>query len=119
MNTVYQVQPLILGDVATFPLASRKSKVSVADFARPVSGSAATAKFRDTLPRILAADDLRGVLSAIQQARRRRRTLVLGTRGHVIQTVLGPNIIHLSTRGYSSRIMISSPAQSAPSGPPV
>src|SRR5258708_37072315 len=102
MNTVYQVQPLILGDVATFPLASRKSKVSVADFARPVSGSAATAKFLDTLPRILAADDLRGVLSAIQRAKRRRRTILWWMGGHVIKTGLGPLIVVLIRPGFGS-----------------
>ena len=48
MNTVYQLQPLVLGDVATYPLASRKSQVSVADFARP-AGNASVAKFLETV----------------------------------------------------------------------
>jgi hypothetical protein len=45
MNTIYQVQPLTLGDVATYPLASRKSKVSVTDFAEPIPSNAGISKF--------------------------------------------------------------------------
>ena len=110
MNTVYQAQPVVLGDVATYPLASRKSKVSVADFAKPVSGNAATVGFLDALPRILAADDLRGVLSAIQQAKRRHRTILWGMGGHVIKTGLGPLIVDLIRRGFVSGIAMNGAA---------
>jgi hypothetical protein len=110
MNTIYQVQPLVLGDVATYPLASRKSKVSVADFARPVSGNAATAKFLDALPRILAAGDLRGVLSAIQQAKRQGRTILWGMGGHVIKTGLGPLVVNLMRREFVSGIAMNGAA---------
>src|SRR4029077_13692495 len=110
MNTVYQVQPLVLGDVATYPLASRKSKVSVADFAKPFSGNAAMAKFLDTLPRILAADHLRGVVSAIQQAKRQGRTILWGMGGHVIKTGLGPLVVDLMRRGFVSGIAMNGAA---------
>jgi hypothetical protein len=110
MNTVYQVQPLVLGDVATYPLASRKSKVSVGDFAKPFSGNAAIAKFLDTLPRILAADDLRGVMSAIQLAKRHRRTILWGMGGHVIKTGLGPLVVDLMRRGFVSGIAMNGAA---------
>jgi hypothetical protein len=110
MNTVYQVQPLVLGDVATYPLASRKSKVSVADFAKPFSGNAAIAKFLDTLPRILAAGDLRGVVSAIQLAKRRARTILWGMGGHVIKTGLGPLIVDLMHHGFVSGIAMNGAA---------
>jgi hypothetical protein len=110
MNTVYQVQPLVLGDVATYPLASRKSKVSVADFAKPFSGNAAIAKFLDTLPRILAADDIRNVVSAIQLAKRHRRTILWGMGGHVIKTGLGPLIVDLMRRGFVSGIAMNGAA---------
>src|ERR1043166_6104285 len=76
MNTVYQLQPLTLGDVATYPLASRKSKVSIADFAEPVSPNAPLTKFLDSLPAILAAADFRAITSAIHAAKRQRRTIL-------------------------------------------
>ncbi len=110
MNTLYQVQPLVLGDVATYPLASRKSKVSVADFAKPVSGNAAIAKFLDTLPGILAADDLRNVVSAVQLAKRHRRTILWGMGGHVIKTGLGPLVVDLMRRGFVSGVAMNGAA---------
>ncbi len=110
MNTVYHVQPLVLGDVATYPLASRKSKVSVADFAKPFSGNAAIARFLDTLPRILAADDIRSVVSAIQLAKRHRRTILWGMGGHVIKTGLGPLVVDLMRRGFVSGIAMNGAA---------
>jgi len=110
MNTVYHVQPLVLGDVATYPLASRKSKVSVADFAKPDSGNAAIARFLDTLPRILAADDVRSVASAIQLAKRHRRTILWGMGGHVIKTGLGPLVVDLMRRGFVSGIAMNGAA---------
>ena len=104
MNTIYQVQPLTLGDVATYPLASRKSKVSVTDFAKPIPPNAGISKFFDSLPGILAADDLKAVLSGIQQARRNSRTILWGIGGHVIKTGLGPLIVDLMRRGFVSGI---------------
>src|SRR6266481_5866571 len=110
MNTIYQVQPLTLGDVATYPLASRKSKVSVTDFAKPIPSNAGISKFFDALPGILAADDLKAVLSGIQQARRNSRTIMWGTGGHVIKTGLGPLVVDLMRRGFVSGIAMNGAA---------
>src|SRR5947208_15481298 len=110
MNTTYQLQPLTLGDVATYPLASRKSKVSVADFAKPVRTSDGVSKFLDALPRILAAQELRGVTSAIRQAKSRGRTILWGMGGHVIKTGLGPVIVDLMRRGFVSGIAMNGAA---------
>ena len=109
MNTVYQLQPLVLGDVATYPLASRKSKVSVADFARP-AGNASVAKFLDALPTTLAAGDFRCVASAIQLAKRQRRTILWGMGGHVVKTGLGPLVVDLMRRGFVSGIAMNGAA---------
>ena len=110
MNTIYQVQPLTLGDVATYPLASRKSKVSVTDFAKPIPSNGGISKFLDSLPGILAADDLKAVLSGIQQARRNSRTILWGIGGHVIKTGLGPLIVDLIRRGFVSGIAMNGAA---------
>ena len=56
----YAIEPLALGEVATYPLASRKSKVSVGDFAKPTVANASLHKFLGALPNILAAQELRG-----------------------------------------------------------
>jgi hypothetical protein len=110
MNGVYQVQPLTLGDIATYPLSSRKSKVSVADFAKPFSSNASVTKFLESLPRILAAEDLRAVVQAIQQAKRSRKAILWGMGGHVIKTGLGPVIADLMRRGFVSGIAMNGAA---------
>jgi hypothetical protein len=110
MKTVYQAQPLTLGDVATYPLASRKSKVSVADFAKPVAAKASLAKFLAALPAILAADDLRGVASAVQRAKHQQRTILWGMGGHVIKTGLGPLLVDLMRRGFVSGMAMNGAA---------
>jgi len=56
--SVYSIQPLTLGAVRTYPLASRKSKVSVCDFAKPPAANGSLVKLLDSLPDILAARDV-------------------------------------------------------------
>jgi hypothetical protein len=109
MNTIYQVQPLTLGDVATYPLASRKSKVSVSDFAKPFS-NAAISKFLAALPGILAAGELRNVISSIQHAKRDGGTILWGIGGHVIKTGLGPLLVDLMRRGFISGVAMNGAA---------
>ena len=58
----YLIQPITFGGVRTYPLASRKSKVNVREFATAVGSKASLVKFLDSLPEILAAQDLRELL---------------------------------------------------------
>jgi hypothetical protein len=110
MSSAYQLQPIVLGDVATYPLASRKSKVSVSDFAKPVGPNSSVSRFLAALPAILASSDLRAVLAAIQHARRHRRTILWGMGGHVIKTGLGPVIADLMRSGFVSGIAMNGAA---------
>src|SRR5262245_3160783 len=101
-NSTYTVQPLTLGENATYPLASRKSKVSITDFAKPPAPNASLIRYLDTLPDILAAQDLRAVLYAVHQAKRHRKAILWGLGGHVIKTGLGPILADLMRRGFVS-----------------
>jgi len=110
-KSVYSTQPITLGDVATHPLASRKSKVSIADFARTgKKPNASFTNFLDALPNILAAQDLRGLLSAIHAAKRARKAILWGLGGHVIKTGLGPVLADLMRRGFVSGIAMNGAA---------
>src|SRR6266568_887426 len=100
--SIYSVRPLTLGAVHTYPLASRKSKVSVRDFAKPPAANSSLTKFLDSLPNILAAEDLRHLLSAIHTARKQRKATLWGIGGHVIKVGLGPVLIDLMKRGFVS-----------------
>src|SRR6204780_5728437 len=108
--SVYSTQPLTLGAVHTYPLASRKSKVNVRDFAKAPGSNTSLRKFLDSLPDILAARDLRHVLAAIHQARTQRRAVLWGLGGHVIKVGLGPVLIELMRRGFVSGIAMNGAA---------
>jgi hypothetical protein len=108
--SIYSIQPLTLGAVHTYPLASRKSKVSVRDFAKSTGANASLRKFLDSLPEILAAEDLRDLLSAIHVARKQRKAILWGVGGHVIKVGLGPVLIDLMKRGFVSAIAMNGAA---------
>src|SRR5437763_10258833 len=106
----YSIQPLTLGAVHTYPLASRKSKVSIRDFAKPPGTNSSLTKFLDSLPDILAAEDLRNLLSAIHMARKQRKAILWGIGGHVIKVGLGLVLIDLMKRGFVSSIAMNGAA---------
>ncbi len=108
--TAYDIHPLPLGAVHTYPLASRKSKVSLREFAKPPATNSSLAKVLDSLPRILAAEDLRQLLSAIHSARKQRKAILWGIGGHVIKVGLGPILIDLMKRGFVSGIAMNGAA---------
>ena len=108
--SIYSIQPITFGAVHTYPLASRKSKVSVREFAKPPAPNISFTKFLDSLPKILAAEDLRQLLGAIHGARRQRRAILWGIGGHVIKVGLGPLLVDLMNRGFVSGIAMNGAA---------
>src|SRR5271168_1185043 len=108
--TVYPIRPVTLRDVRTYPLASRQSKVHVREFAKPFAANASLAKFLDSLPTILAGNDLRDVAAAIQLAKRHGKAILWGMGGHVIKVGLGPVINELMRRGFVSGIAMNGAA---------
>ncbi|GAC1673044.1 MAG: hypothetical protein NVS9B4_27720 [Candidatus Acidiferrum sp.] len=108
--TIYSTTPLAFGAVHTYPLASRKSKVSLKDFAKPAAAKGSLLKFLDSLPHILAAQDLRGLLAAVHRARAQRGTIIWGIGGHVIKVGLGPVLIDLMKRGFVSGLAMNGAA---------
>jgi len=108
--SIYSIQPTTLGAVRTYPLASRKSKVSIRDLAKPPGANSSLTKFLDSLPSILAAEDLRQLLAAVHRARRQRKAILWGIGGHVIKVGLGPVLIDLMKRGFVSGIAMNGAA---------
>lgn len=108
--SIYSIRPITLGAVRTYPLASRRSKVSLRDFAKPAGANISLTKFLDSLPNILAAKDLRHLLRAIHAARSQRRAILWGIGGHVIKVGLGPILIDLMKRGFVSAIAMNGAA---------
>jgi hypothetical protein len=108
--SIYTIQPLTFGSVKTYPLASRKSKVNVREFAKPAGSNASLTKFLDSLPNILAAGELRKLLVAIHRAKKQKSTILWGIGGHVIKVGLGPILIDLMKRGFVSGIAMNGAA---------
>src|SRR6202035_1688266 len=98
--SVYSTRPITLTNLQTYPLSSRKSKVSVLDFAKAPAANPSLNKFLVSLPNFLAAADLRNLLAAIQQARKQRKPILWDIGGHVIKVGLGPLLIDLMRRGF-------------------
>jgi hypothetical protein len=108
--SIYSTSPITLTHLHTYPLASRISKVSVRDFAKPPANNPSLNKFLTSLPNFLAAADLRNLLAAIHTARRQRKPILWGIGGHVIKVGLGPILIDLMRRGFISSLAMNGAA---------
>ncbi|MFM8392891.1 MAG: hypothetical protein ACKOB4_03075 [Acidobacteriota bacterium] len=104
--SIYDYQPIDLRGLRTYPLASRPSKVTVRDFARPLTAAEAAqvGGLLGALPHLLAADSLRAVAAAVMAARAAGRAIIWGIGGHVVKTGLAPILIDLMRRGYVTAI---------------
>jgi len=98
------IGPLALDNVRTYPLTSRPSKVSLADFASPTSENSSLKDFLASLPNILAVQNLRELTVRMRRARELHKPIIWGIGGHVIKTGLAPVIIDLMNRGFVTGI---------------
>lgn len=107
--SIYNQQLADFSNISTYPLASRPSKVTVRDFARPLSeeqAKGATALL-DSLPHLLAADTLRALAQHVIQAKAKQRACIWGLGGHVIKTGLAPILIDLLRRGFITGLALN------------
>ena len=104
MPSNYDVQPLELAGVKTYPLASRPSKVNLNDFAKPIDGGASMRDFLESLPNVLAVQSLKHIAQRMRRARELQKPIIWGIGGHVIKTGLAPLLIDLMDDGFLSAI---------------
>ena len=104
MPSNYDVQPLELAGVKTYPLASRPSKVNLNDFAKPIDGGASMRDFLESLPNVLAVQSLKHIAQRMRRARELQKPIIWGIGGHVIKTGLAPLLIDLMDDGFVSAI---------------
>jgi len=98
--SIYDAKPISLEDVKTYPLASRPSKVTIKDFAKPITGESSLTDYLSSLPNILAVQNLRELAAHMRRARDLKKPIIWGLGGHVIKTGLAPIIIDLMNRGF-------------------
>jgi deoxyhypusine synthase len=94
-----KLKPLDLSKIKTYSLSGRPSRVSTANFARPVQKGLSFKDFLDGLPGILAGSDLKSVISAMSAAAGNKKTIILGMGAHVTKVGLNPVVIDLMERG--------------------
>ncbi len=92
--------PLDLARVRTYPLASRASKVTLADFGRPHAPGGTVAEFLEGLPRILGGETLRALVADIRRARDANKPILWGLGAHVLKVGLSPVLVDLMERGF-------------------
>jgi hypothetical protein len=100
-------KPISSSKLKTYSLKTRKSKVKVNDFAKPFSKEKSFKDFLNSLPNILAANNLRQVASSIIAAYKNKKAVVVGMGAHVIKVGLSPVIIDLMERGIINAVAMN------------
>ena len=93
--------------VRTVPITRRKSKVTLAMFAKACRKGDTFQAFLDSLPNILAAKELRECVDAIVRARKRSKPVIAAMGGHVVKCGLNRVIIDLMRRGDITALAIN------------
>ncbi|WP_299980929.1 hypothetical protein [Desulfobacula sp.] len=88
-------KPLDYSKFKAHSIKDRHSKVDIKDFSTPWKKGGRLSAFLDTLPSILAGNDLRCVIKAISLAAKNKRQACFAMGGHVIKTGMSPIIIDL------------------------
>lgn len=106
----YAYEPLSFEKLSTIPIAERGGKVQLEHMGAPPGPATGLSKWLDGLPKILAADSLRGVVAALKEAKRKRRAILWGMGGHVIKCGLAPVLTELIDMGYVTGFVMNGAA---------
>jgi len=90
-------------------VADRPTRVSVADFARPLDPAVAAAVLA-SLPDQLAAKALRELVARVVAARRAGRPVIAMCGGHVVKTGVSPPLVRLMDRGVITHLALNGAA---------
>ncbi|HSQ57104.1 MAG TPA: hypothetical protein VLM40_15345, partial [Gemmata sp.] len=104
------MRPYDLSELRTYGLHSRPSKVSVADLGSPAAPSTCLSGFLDTLPKQLAANELRRVCDHVVRTNREGRSFAIAIGGHVIKTGCAPYLIDLIQGGVITSVAMNGSA---------
>lgn len=104
MSIYKDFAPIDLEKITTYELASRPSKVTIENFAKPLDDTDSLKSFFESLPEILAAKSLFAVAENVRRAKSLGKPIIFGIGGHVIKTGLAPVIIDLMDKGFVTAI---------------
>ncbi len=104
------MRPFDLHGLRTYELESRPSKVLTADLGRPTSPATTIGDWFDTLPKQLAANELRKLRDHFVRVHSASHSIALAIGGHVIKTGCAPYLIDLIERGIITSISMNGSA---------
>ncbi|MBX7158285.1 MAG: hypothetical protein K1X66_07870 [Verrucomicrobiae bacterium] len=93
--------------IKTYPIQRRANKVSQESLAKVFQRGDSFAKFYDSLPHILVADDFRNLVQAVVQANREGRPVIFAMGAHPIKCGLNPVFINLMQRDVVNALMFN------------
>ena len=103
-------KPYDLSGLKTYDLTSRPSKVFHDDLGFPVAPNATVDEWLDSLPKQLAAMELRRVSGHLCRAHREGRTAAAALGGHVIKTGCAPYLIDWIHKGVLKAVALNGSA---------
>ena len=106
----YLAQPLDFSSLSTIPIAERGGKVRMEHMGAAAEKGLSLSGWLDRLPKVLAAESLRGVVAALYRAKANGRGMIWGIGGHVVKCGLAPVLIDLMERGYVSALAMNGAA---------
>jgi len=102
-----KAKPIDLKGLQTYSIKERHSKVSIKDFGSVWKPGEGFGHWVKGLPRILAGDDFRTVITRLTDAVRAKKIVLVAMGAHVIKVGLGPVLLDLMERGIISGIAMN------------
>lgn len=96
-----------LSKLKTYSIKKRKSKVNLAEFAQVCRKGGSFAEFYQSLPKILAADNLHQVTEAIVKSAKAKKPVIFMAGAHVIKCGLNPLVIDLIRRKVITAVVLN------------
>ena len=101
------MDPIDLTRIKTTSLQTRARKVEIDAFARPFCRGGSFRDFFRSLPRVLAAAELRETVDAFVQAHENGKMAILGMGAHPIKVGLSPVVVQLLEKGVIKAVAMN------------
>lgn len=105
MNNIYE--PIDLSKIRTFSIKGRKSKSFLKQFAKSYSSGGTFSDFLSTLPKILAGETFREIVSAIVFAHKKKKPVIFAMGAHPIKCGLSSVFIELMKKRVVTAIALN------------
>jgi len=103
----HTIQPLEFEKLQTYSVHGRHSKVSIDDFARPVTAGMQVSQLLAALPAQFAGSEFPELIQRVAHAVHAKKPLMVGMGAHVIKVGLNPILIDLMQRGIITSIALN------------